>query len=514
MKQTVMEQFRESLPAFEEMIDKFSKGEVSVKDYKGFSGGYGSYAQKGGEKNMLRLRLSGGQLSKDQLQFIVESIEKWQVDKVHFTTCQTIQLHDLQPDAVCDIMRRAVDVGILTRGGGGDFPRNVMASPLSGVEIGEYFDVTPYAMAAADYLMEIIGTVKLPRKLKVAFSNSPANHTHATFRDLGFVANSDHTFDVYSAGGLGNNARMGALVAEHIPVEKILYYIQAMVNTFTTYGNYENRAKARTRYMQESLGTEGYVKAYQEKLQEVFAQYALDIDVKPVPVTKQGTGVAPDHPRICPQKQQGLYYVTYHPIGGSPVPSKLREIYDAIAGMEQVSLRVAPDETMYIINLTAEEAQKVAAVTDDGARTLFETSVACIGSSICQIGLRDSQGLLRTLVETARKENFADGVLPRIHISGCTSSCGTHQIGVLGFHGASKPVDKKPEPAFNFFVGGEDLQGEERFGQRLGAMLVEDIPVFLTELGRTVTASGLSFQDWFPANREALIEMANKYIEG
>lgn len=155
MKQTVIEQFRESLPAFEEMIDKFSKGEVSVKDYKGFSGGYGSYAQKGGEKNMLRLRLSGGQLSKDQLQFIVESIEKWQVDKVHFTTCQTIQLHDLQPDAVCDIMRRAVDVGILTRGGGGDFPRNVMASPLSGVEIGEYFDVTPYAMAAADYLMEI-----------------------------------------------------------------------------------------------------------------------------------------------------------------------------------------------------------------------------------------------------------------------------------------------------------------------------------------------------------------------
>ena len=135
MKQTVMEQFRESLPAFEEMIDKFSKGEVSVKDYKGFSGGYGSYAQKGGEKNMLRLRLSGGQLSKDQLQFIVESIEKWQVDKVHFTTCQTIQLHDLQPDAVCDIMRRAVDVGILTRGGVGDFPRNVMASPLSVVEI-------------------------------------------------------------------------------------------------------------------------------------------------------------------------------------------------------------------------------------------------------------------------------------------------------------------------------------------------------------------------------------------
>lgn len=36
--------------------------------------------------------------------------------------------------------------------------------------------------------MGMIKTVKLPRKLKVGFSNSPANVTHATFRDLGFMA--------------------------------------------------------------------------------------------------------------------------------------------------------------------------------------------------------------------------------------------------------------------------------------------------------------------------------------
>ena len=35
---------------------------------------------------------------------------------------------------------------------------------------------------AGDYLMGIIKTVKLPRKLKVGFSNSPANVTHATFQ--------------------------------------------------------------------------------------------------------------------------------------------------------------------------------------------------------------------------------------------------------------------------------------------------------------------------------------------
>ena len=56
----------------------------------------------------------------------------------------------------------------------------------------------------------------MPRKLKVCFSNSPANVTHATYRDLGFVARPDGTFDVYSAGGLGNNPRFGVKVAEGV----------------------------------------------------------------------------------------------------------------------------------------------------------------------------------------------------------------------------------------------------------------------------------------------------------
>ena len=49
------------------------------------------------------------------------------------------------------------------------------------------------------------------------------------------------------------------------------------------------------------------------------------------------------------------------------------------------------------------------------------------------------------------KSNFthleAKGVdtrkLPRLHISGCPHSCGTHQIGEIGFHGSVKLVDKK-----------------------------------------------------------------------
>lgn len=75
--------------------------------------------------------------------------------------------------------------------------------------------------------------------------------------------------------------------------------------------------------------------------------------------------------------------------------------------------RVGPDKTMYCINLTAEEAQAVLAVTEDGARDLFESSVACVGAATCQQGVRDSQSTLKMLVEAMRREGFSDGILPR-----------------------------------------------------------------------------------------------------
>lgn len=135
---------------------------------------------------------------------------------MHLTTCQTLQFHDLDEATVKTLAVEALKCGIVTRGGGGDFPRNVTVSPLSGIEKGEYFNVLPWALAAADYLMTYIKGPKLPRKLKVGFSNTPANLTHATFRDLGFAAREDGTFDVYSAGGLGNNPAFGVKVAEKV----------------------------------------------------------------------------------------------------------------------------------------------------------------------------------------------------------------------------------------------------------------------------------------------------------
>ena len=292
------------LADFREKTDAFYAGQMPKPDYKGFSGYFGSYAQRSGDASMLRLRMPAGRVTKQRLAFVAGALRSG-VKRLHFTTCQTIQLHDLVPEQLYRLIEGALDVGIIPLGGGGDFPRNVMCSPLSGVQADEYFDTLPYAEAAGDYLMHFIKAEKMPRKLKVGFSNSPANQTHATYRDLGFVARSDGRFDVYSAGGLGNNPRFGVKVAEGIDPNRILYYIKAMWLTFRAYGNYENRGKARTRYMQEALGgAENYKKAYLEKLDEVIASGEdLTLNITPAAVTRTGDGTTASGPRVLPYEQ-------------------------------------------------------------------------------------------------------------------------------------------------------------------------------------------------------------------
>lgn len=509
MTPELKELMRNDISLFAEKIKAFEAGEVDKKSYKGFSGGFGSYAQRNGG-NMLRLRMAGGRLTKERLSFLADSVESYQINLLKLTTCQTIQFHNLSADATIDLMEKALDVGIVTRGGGGDFPRNTMASPLSGAEKDEYFDVLPWAEGAADYLLTLVRELHMPRKLKVAFSNSPENITHATFRDLGFAARKDGTFDVYCAGGLGPNPKLGVKVAEAVAPEDVIACIDAMISVFTQFGNYENRAKARTRYLQDTLGTEGlkaeFTKALEEKLKT-----SKKLEVHTEPVVKTSSEEISDA-RIIAQKQPGLYAVSYHPAGGILPSDKPRKLYNTIKDMPQAECRISPDETLYIINLTASEAREVLAITSDSAVTPFQHSVSCIGASICQQGVRDSQELLAAMLEAVEEADLPNNALPTMHISGCPSSCGTQQIGTLGFQGGVKKVDGVVQPAFTLLLNGNTQQGNEKFGEPLGTILQAKIPEFVVKLGKTVAASGLDFTSWLEMNAEAFRALASEYL--
>lgn len=504
--------FHQEIDSFKDTISAFDRGELDRKGYKGKSGGMGSYAQREDGMHMLRLRMTTGRMDLDKLEFLADAVEREQVKKLKLTTCQTVQFHDLSAHQVPVLMEAATGCGIYTIGGGGDNPRNVMCSPLSGVQPGEYLDVSPWAQAAGEYLLSICRGIHMPRKLKAAFSNGADDCVHTAFRDMGFQANPDgKTFTLRIAGGLGAvEPAMGVLVQEDLPAEDVLYAIRAMIDTFCQHGNYENRAKARTRHMQSTLGADGLRDAYLANFDRVKAAGGLDLHLSPAPVDKAGDGEIAD-PRVIPQKQPGLYAVKYHPIGGLLPADKPRQLYELLKDMPKTELRIAPDETLYIVNLTAAEAAKVLEATADGARTQFEYSTACIGASVCQQGVRDSQSALYAMVEAVRAADLPDGALPRICVSGCPSSCAAHQAGTIGLQGGVKPVDKVPQPAFRLFLGGSDGLGKAKFGNFAATILEKDLPALMVELGRAAAAAGQDWQSWSESHAQERDSIIAKY---
>lgn len=511
IKNRRLPEWKANLPTFWDAAKRYFAGELSRKDFKHISGGFGCYAQKEDDKVMLRLRITAGRVTKEMLAFFADVLRKYPRVRLHFTTCQSFQLHDLDYEMLVDIQSAAYEHGIITMGGGGDNPRNVMCSPLSGVEADEYFHVMPYAEAAADYGLSLIGgEKKLPRKYKVVFSNSPKNESHATFHDLGFVARADQKFDVYGAGGLGPNPMMGVLLAEAVLPQDVCYYVYAQWKTFQENGDFENRARARSRYLQLTMGIDGYRTEFCKNLDDIRKREDLTVQVCTADTQKKGDGGAIAHPRIIRQKQEGLYTVQWHATAGWPDSPDFCAVADAIRKMHAAEMRIGSYETAYIVNLTSAEAKTILELTESSAaKTAFERSVSCVGGTVCQQGIRDSRGVLEASITAVREANLPEEVLPLCHFSGCPSSCGTHQVGAIGFRGAGK----KGESAFTLYVGGSKEQGREVFGKELGSIYERDVPVFLVALGKAVAKSGMDYDAWAAANPGGTEKIAKPFIE-
>lgn len=500
---------------FREQGYRFLNKEISVMDFKHISGGMGAYAHRGGKEFMLRLRIPSGIITIEQLKLICDWIEKYKLGGIHFTTRQAIQYHGLTIDGICDLMQDALKNNIYTRGAGGNFPRNVALSPLSGVDKEEAFDPTPYALATGNYFMERITTYKLPRKLKVSFSNSVQDTAHCTVQDLGFLAveqGGKNYFRVYIGGGLGKNPKLALVYPELIEPQEVLNYVEGMVRLFKAEGDYQNKAKARIRYIVDKLGEEGFINEYKKYVEEVKNKENYKVIPNIEDYNKVGIETSIVNKRLVPQKQQGLYSVYVHPIGGQIKLNELKNISRILEKFDKVEIRLSMTEGVYFRNLNGKEAEELLEATESiGGTTAFEYSVSCIGVPTCQIGICESQEILKETLSYARENNVNIELLPRLYFSGCPNSCGVHQIAELGFTGKKKRVNDVIEEVYELHVDGSFNEEKARLGQIFGDIIRRDIPKFICELANDLEKTNKSFVEYINSNENEFKALVKKY---
>lgn len=280
------------------------------------------------------------------------------------------------------------------------------------------------------------------------------------------------------------------------------------------YGDYEHRGQNRSRFILNKLGDDAFRQAVRDAVAKAKAEddYRLTIEEE-TPLAKSGADDSIlENGRIGKQKQEGLYYVEYKPLGGTPEVAVFHELLKALQTMEGAEIRLNADETAYIINLTADEARKIAALTaDDTATTTFEHSVSCIGATVCQQGLRDSHGTFVKLAKMFKDRGIDSHFLPKCHFSGCPSNCTVQQLAPLGLRGASKKVGDKMEPAFNIYAGGNYAIGKGVMGEQIGVITIEHLPDFFLALNQALLDANQSYDEWYPQHKEKLIELVNQF---
>ena len=486
------------------IIEDYRKEKITATEVKAHRVPFGVYEQRKDDTYMVRIRCTGGGITPAQLAVVADLSTRYGRDSLHITTRQEIQIHNVELGNIIKIIKELKKAGLATRGGGGNTVRNIMASWDSGISANEVFDVTPYAVELTSRLMEESDSWTLPRKYKIAFSNSPSDNAQSTFNDLGFIAqlrDGVKGFRVYVAGGMGAKPQLGKLLYDFIPADQTYLIAASVKNLFSKYGNRKNKHTARLRFLWNKLGEDTFIEYFNQELIELKNQ-----GIKPFEVNEIENVAPPSIPLepillnsddynlwrqryVLEQKQPRLYSILL-PVFLGDIPNETaKRLAEFLSDFGENVLRFTMQQNISIRNIPGEYLVNMYKT----ANTLSEQSdkpsfiskaIACTGANTCKLGICLPQGAIRAINEKLGKADFdLDSVENvRLNISGCPNTCGQHMLADIGFYGKVARKDQAMYPAYTIVAGAKIGYDDFRFARKVGNISARDIPDFITGL--------------------------------
>lgn len=509
-----IENYREKIKEYAE------KGEEELK-FKSFGAITGVYQERSGETYMVRPRTPAGIIELSQLKAISKIASKYGKRHIRFTTRQDIQFHKVFLEDTVKVIDELKKVGIYTVGTGGNSARNVACSPLAGMEKEGVFDVTPYALAATNYIVKDENSVKLPRKLKLAFSGTKEDTGNTAFADLGFIVDKtdgNEKFKVLIGGGFGSGSRLAVELDEKINPKDTLYYVEAVKEFFYCEGNRENRGKARFRHLIKKYGEEDFLTRFYSYLVEA-KKKDLDLNIVSILNTEKenevyGKKIDFQDNRIIETNIIGIYAVYIHPRKGRLATTELNKIIRYIEGLDyEISIRLTPTQGFLLRGVRGEEVHGILDIIDPfTSKYEIDNSLVCVGADTCRTGIGSSQKLFQRILNKFRNaDDSIKGQLPKLYISGCPSSCGQHLRGEIGLSGKLKKINGETVSVYSLYMGGA-VGDNRKLAEKRGDINAEDLPSFLYELAQLKMNTGIEkFREFRESKNQDIEILIHKY---
>lgn len=468
----------------ERKIREFREGKIHDEKFRSLRLARGIYGQRQPGVQMIRIKLPFGKVTFKQILKIADISDEYASSNLHLTTRQDIQIHYVSLDRTPELWAKLEQDDITLREACGNTVRNVTASPTSGIDPNEPFDVSPYAHATFKYFLRNPICQEMGRKFKIAFSSSDADTAFSYIHDLGFIPKlivengvEKRGFKVLFGGGLGAQPSIANMVNEFLPEDELIPFIESTLRVFDRYGERNNRNKARMKFLVAKLGLEEVLRLInEEKLANKSVKYTIDrdaVDLPQIPEAQTFPHVSISDQfayqrwldtNVFEQKQQGFFGVYVKVTTGDIPTAKARKFIAAISGLVADEIRVTINQGLLLKYVREEalpvlfERLKELDFVKPGFDSVADVTT-CPGTDTCNLGISNSTELARVLEDliTDEYDELIENQDIKIKISGCMNSCGQHGLAQIGFHGSSLKAAGKVVPAAQVLLGGGTL---------------------------------------------------------
>eukprot|EP00242_Pyramimonas_sp_CCMP2087_P010300 CAMPEP_0198212628 /NCGR_PEP_ID=MMETSP1445-20131203/26849_1 /TAXON_ID=36898 /ORGANISM="Pyramimonas sp., Strain CCMP2087" /LENGTH=602 /DNA_ID=CAMNT_0043887123 /DNA_START=226 /DNA_END=2034 /DNA_ORIENTATION=- len=414
---------------------------------------------------MMRLRQHNGIITAKQMRYLGEVIQSYGEDGcADITTRQNIQLRGVVLPDVPEMFENFTKLGLTTTQSGMDNVRNLVGSPIAGIDPLEIVDTRPYCKMINDFLTDEDRGHKevtnLPRKFNIAVIGSHDLYEHPHINDLAFMpAEKDGVFGFnVEVGGFFSAIRVdGAIpLGAFVPPEQMIPITHAILTTFRDYGARKNRQKTRLMYLIEEMGMDKFRAEIEKRMIGGSGIKSL---------AEEGKSL------VNPKWERRSYFGAHKQTDGNnfvginvPVGRLFADDMLALAHLAETygdgDIRMTVEQNVI---LSGVPDAKLAELMGQPllAKDKFDTApghltahvVSCPGSQFCGFGQIETKQTAKEMSEHLERTLDMPKEV-RIHWTGCPNTCGQVQVADLGFLGTQVKGPNGPEPAVDIFMGG------------------------------------------------------------
>jgi sulfite reductase (ferredoxin) len=459
---------------------------IDPADLNGRFRWYGLYTQRPEEDKrfMMRVRVSGGILTAEQLDACAEISRRWGGGVIDVTDRQNFQFHNVRIEDVPRIWATLAAVGLSTLETCGDVTRNVLGCPTAGVDVDEYLDATPYVHAVTRRLTGTKEFSNLPRKYKISITGCTHRCAADEINDIGAVAHRVDGrvgFAIYVGGGLSTTPYFAQHLGVFVAPEELEEVCVGITRIFRDYGYRRARNRARLKFLVMDWGP--------EKFREVLEKKYLKRRLADGPPAPQSPAAHRDHVGVHRQKD-GRCYVGFAVLAGRSNAQQLADIARLARKYGSGRARTTTQQKMLILDVPEDRVEalvgELRGIGLEARPSSFRRStMACTGIEFCKLAVTATKPHAQVLVEELERRlpDFEDYC--RVNFNGCPNSCARFQVADIGLMGSVSMVDGVPTEIFQLHLGGH-LGEENRFGRLAkGARVRADrVPDFVESLLR------------------------------